>query len=172
MKFEDLKFKKHWGHPSYDKYVRVNLENGNGISIINGESAYCDKNTYEIAPLLDDKLIFIPSWGDQVAGNVTKEEINDFLYAMENMDKAQYFYFCDNYFKNKNKIIIMNPDRYIVMDYPDSLELSSLPDFEQHIHKITNEKYIEKYGEQAYFVDVNWLEANGYQIINKAKKGE
>ena len=85
MKFEDLEFKQHELTPLFDKTCKVEFDNGNGLSIINGEHAYCDSDTYEIAPLENGHLFSdgIESWGDQVKGYVTKDQINEILEHAE-----------------------------------------------------------------------------------------
>lgn len=90
MKFEDLEFKKHKSFPALMLHARVELPNGNGLSVVNGEYAYCDDDTYEIAPLRDGSLFTVDSWGDQVKGYVTESQINEVLYHMENDTPEEY----------------------------------------------------------------------------------
>ena len=63
MTFNDLNFEKHKAFPLLMTQARVELPNGNGISIVNGEYAYCDNYTYEIAPLYNGELFHVDSWG-------------------------------------------------------------------------------------------------------------
>lgn len=90
MKFEDLQFNPHRSSPLFNVHCRVELPNGNGISIVNGDCAYCDFDTYEIAPLRNGELFYVDSWGDQVKGYVTKSQINEILYHMENDTPEEY----------------------------------------------------------------------------------
>ena len=62
MKFNDLEFKQHKAFPLLMACARVELPNGNGLSVVNGEYAYCDDSTYEIAPLRDGHLFYIESY--------------------------------------------------------------------------------------------------------------
>lgn len=90
MKFEDLQFEQHMSFPLFMSRAKVELPNGNGISIVNGEYAYCDEDTYEIAPLRNGDLFHVDSWGDEVKGYVTKSQINEILYHMENDTPEEY----------------------------------------------------------------------------------
>ena len=54
MKFKDIEPIQHPSYPLFDKQWKVEFENGNGLSVVNGNHAYCGSNTYEIAPLLMD----------------------------------------------------------------------------------------------------------------------
>lgn len=86
MKFEDIEPIQHPIYPSFDKQWKVEFENGNGLSIVNGNNAYCDEDTYEIAPLYNGHLLSegVDAWGDQVKGYVTEDLINEILEHAEN----------------------------------------------------------------------------------------
>ena len=56
--------------------LRLNFDNGNGVAIISGKGTFCDNETFEIAPLINDSLIRIDSWGNQAKGYVTPEELS------------------------------------------------------------------------------------------------
>lgn len=99
MKFE---LKKHSNFRNGIQ-CRINFDNGCGISIINGNGAYCDYVTFEIAPLFDDKLTEIDNWGDEVKGYVTPEEISTIVAYAETHSKEEYKEFLENFeFSNKH----------------------------------------------------------------------
>lgn len=86
MKFKELEGKQHDLFPSFNKQWKVEFENGNGLSIVNGNHAYCDEDTYEIAPLYNGHLLIegVDAWGDQVKGYVTEDQIDEILEHAEN----------------------------------------------------------------------------------------
>lgn len=101
MKFELKK------HPSFARGIqcRINFDNGCGISIINGRGAYCDNETFEIAPLFDDELEWIESWNEQVKGYVTAEEISEITeFAEKAKSKEEYMEFLSNFKFENNHI--------------------------------------------------------------------
>lgn len=101
MKFKDLRF-EHQGFPlGYGTIsrARVNFPNGNGLSIVYGMGTYTSPGTYEIAPLMKDKLIFIGTWGDEVKGCVTKEQIDEVLEHAEKDSPEKYIKFLGEYLK-------------------------------------------------------------------------
>lgn len=86
-------------HPFYKNGIicRINFSNGCGISIISGIGAYCNDETFEIAPLFDDDLKYIDSWGDQVRGYVTSNEISQIVEFAETHTKEEYKEFLENF---------------------------------------------------------------------------
>ena len=78
--------------------AKVELSNGNGLSVVNGEYAYCNDETYEIAPLLNGELFYVDNWGDQVKGYVTPDEITKILTAAELMSPEKYKEFLEEFF--------------------------------------------------------------------------
>lgn len=99
MTFNDLKFETHKSFPSLMSHARIELPNGNGLSVVNGDFAYCDANTYEIAPLRDGNLFTIDDWCDQVRGYVTEDQITEILQHMENDTPEEYKDFLEGFFK-------------------------------------------------------------------------
>lgn len=82
----------------------IGFENGNGLSVINGEYAYCDEKTFEIAPMINDELFNVQSWGDQVKGYVTSEEIEQIAKFAETHSSEEYRQFMEDFnFKNPFK---------------------------------------------------------------------
>lgn len=85
MKFKDLKFKsQEIGFGDEIFRARVDFPNGNGLSVVYGEYTYSGDGTYEIVPLYNDELFTVDSWGDQVAGYITPEQIDSILEHAEN----------------------------------------------------------------------------------------
>ena len=91
MKFEDLQFEQHMNFPLFMSRAKVELPNGNGLSVVNGDYAYCDHDTYEIAPLRNGELFYVDSWG------VTPSQITEILYHMENDTPEEYKDFLENF---------------------------------------------------------------------------
>lgn len=84
--------------------LRLNFNNGNGVSIISGKGTYCDDKTFEIAPLINDSLIRIDSWGDEVKGYVTPEELSLIIGAAEKFSNEAYYEFLNSFkFSNNYK---------------------------------------------------------------------
>lgn len=81
--------------------LRLNFNNGNGISIISGKGTFCDDKTFEVAPLINDSLIRIDSWENQVKGYVTPEELSLIVGAAEKFSNETYYDFL-NCFKFSN----------------------------------------------------------------------
>ena len=86
-------------HPNFLGGIqcRIIFPQGTGISIINGRHAYCNEDTFEIAPLFDEQLTFINSWGDQVRGYVTEKEISEIVAFAETHTKEEYEEYLENY---------------------------------------------------------------------------
>lgn len=81
--FKDLEFKP-WCHrlgiiiPGFAGGIQAMLEfpNGYGVSVLNGEQFYCDENTYEVAVIKGDKVVYpegICPDGDVLGWRTTKQ---------------------------------------------------------------------------------------------------
>tara|TARA_B100000900_G_scaffold412154_1_gene433353 strand:- start:1272 stop:1535 length:264 start_codon:yes stop_codon:yes gene_type:complete len=77
--FKDLKFENHPLQPSFNKRVKYTLDNGYGVSIINGSSAYCNDETYEVAILKDEEISYDTEFTDNVLEYQTPEDIDKLL---------------------------------------------------------------------------------------------
>ena len=82
--FKDLEFKEHEGS-WFDTHAKVNFENGYGVSVINGESAYCDSDTYELAVLYNDSLTYNTKITDNVIGYQTAEEVTELMKQVQEL---------------------------------------------------------------------------------------
>lgn len=84
--------------------LRLKFNNGNGVSIINGKGIYCDDKTFEIAPIINDSLVKIDSWGDKVKGYVTSKELSLIIGAAERFNNDAYREFLNSFeFSNDYK---------------------------------------------------------------------
>lgn len=83
--FEDLKFVPHQVRPMFDSASKLELDNGYGISVINGSSAYCGADTYEVAILKDGELTYDTKFTDDVLGHQSPADINELLINLEKL---------------------------------------------------------------------------------------
>lgn len=119
MKFELKK------HPYYKDGImcRINFDNGNGISIISGIGAYCSDNTFEIAPLVNDSLIDIEEWGDQVKGYVYPEEISRIVNFAQSHNNEKYIKFLNEFnFSNGHKTTLDDLVSSLIVQLDNMLE--------------------------------------------------
>lgn len=77
--FKDLEFKNHSLQPNFNKHVTYTLDNGYGVSIVNGSSAYCGNDTYEVAILKDDEITYDTEFTNDVLGHQSPEDIDKLL---------------------------------------------------------------------------------------------
>ena len=77
--FKDLEFKNHPLSPNFAKYAQYTLDNGYGVSIISGSSAYCCNDTYEVAILKDDEITYDTEFTDNVLGHQSPADIDELL---------------------------------------------------------------------------------------------
>jgi len=77
--FKDLEFKNHSLQPNYNKHVKYTLDNGYGVSIINGSSAYCSDETYEVAITKDGEITYDTEFTNDVLGHQTPADIDELL---------------------------------------------------------------------------------------------
>lgn len=79
--FEDLKFYPHENAFCFDSHAVLEFPNGYGLSVVNGECAHCDKNTYEVAILWRGEIDYSTDLTDDVLSYQTPEDITK---VMEN----------------------------------------------------------------------------------------
>ena len=84
-KFEDLTFETHPHFPYFESYARMNFENGFGISVINGYSAYCNDNTYEVAVLSNNEICYSTHITDDVIGYCTKAKVTKLMKQIQEL---------------------------------------------------------------------------------------
>lgn len=90
MKFKDLVFKKHTLAPMYDSHAFHQFPNGYGVSVIDGDHAYCDIGTYEVAIMKEGKLCYNTPLTDDVLHYQTPKDIDEILKEVESYEKDQY----------------------------------------------------------------------------------
>ena len=84
-KFEDLEFKKHPAYPAFDTQAVMNFKNDYGVSVINGDGAYCGKNTFEVAILFKYQITYNTHIADDVIGYKTKEEVTKIMQQVQEL---------------------------------------------------------------------------------------
>lgn len=82
--FEDLEFEP---HPDFglDTHAEILFPNGWGISVINGEFAYCDENTYEVATIFNDEFATLDGEDDYILRYQTPEDITEIMKKLQEM---------------------------------------------------------------------------------------
>lgn len=88
MTFSDLKFEPHPVQPYLNTQARHDFPNGYGISVVNGEYAYCDENTYEVGIFKNGHLCYDTSLTSDVLSYQTPEDINNILKVLESYDAS------------------------------------------------------------------------------------
>ncbi len=83
--FKDLEFKMHTIFPMLNTHAELELDNGYGISVINGSSAHCCADTYEVAILKDGEITYTTSITDDVLGYQSEDDINELLVKLEKL---------------------------------------------------------------------------------------
>lgn len=89
MKFKDLVFEKHPVALLNSQAVHQ-FPNGYGVSVIDGDYAYCDNGTYEVAITKEGELCYDTPLTDDVLRYQTPEEIDEILKEVEHYEKDQY----------------------------------------------------------------------------------
>jgi len=77
--FKDLKFEMHQVFPMFNTHAELELDNGYGISVINGARAYCGVDTYEVAITKDGEITYDTEFTDDVLGHQRPEDIDELL---------------------------------------------------------------------------------------------
>ena len=90
--FDDLIFEPHeiskCGIDCYQncKQAVLNFDNRYGVSVLVGTSFYSNGvDTYELAVLLDDELCYPSEIGNDVLGNITKEEVTEAMIKVQQL---------------------------------------------------------------------------------------
>lgn len=87
--FADLKFQQHpfsWS----GKITHCRFRNGYGLSVVNVNFAYCDNDTYEVAILKDEEVIYNTPLTDYVLAYQTEEDIDHLISMVSSWKKDQY----------------------------------------------------------------------------------
>lgn len=83
--FKDLVFKNHPVPSHFDKQATIKFDNGYGISVINGTSAYCGKGTFEVAVIFNDEITYNTEITDDVLTYQTPEDIDNVMIKIQNL---------------------------------------------------------------------------------------
>tara|TARA_B100001287_G_C22483903_1_gene435705 strand:- start:219 stop:482 length:264 start_codon:yes stop_codon:yes gene_type:complete len=83
--FKDLKFSMHRIFPVLSTHAELELDNGYGISVINGANAYCDNETYEVAIKKDGKITYDTEFTNNVLEYQTPSDIDELLTNLEKL---------------------------------------------------------------------------------------
>lgn len=74
----------------FDQQAIVNFDNGYGISVINGQDAYCDGDTFEVAIVKDGRICYDTPLTCDVLGYQTPEDITDVMKTLQQYERNQY----------------------------------------------------------------------------------
>lgn len=87
--FDDLMF---YSHPNDrgGKIAQCRFLNDYGLSVINGEGAYCTADTFEEAILHDGGITYNTPLTNDVLSTQSKEDINLLIKEVKSWDKDQY----------------------------------------------------------------------------------
>lgn len=83
--FEDLEFYPHPHFPRFQEQAVLEFTNGWGLSVINGNDAYCDNKTYEVAVLWRGNLDCSTDITDDVLPYQTPEQITEIMKKLQTM---------------------------------------------------------------------------------------
>ena len=83
--FKDLEFETHSVPTLFDKQALLHFDNGYGVSVINGNSAYCDRSTYEVGIMYNKELTYNTELTDDVMTYQTEEDITKTMIYLQNL---------------------------------------------------------------------------------------
>ena len=83
--FKDLVFKKHPVPSHFDTQAKMEFDNGYGISVINGSSAYCGKDTFEVAVLFNGDITYSTAITDDVLTHQTEVDIDNVMIKIQKL---------------------------------------------------------------------------------------
>ena len=83
--FKDLEFKDHIGQPYFNQQATITFDNNYGISVINGEHAYCDDDTFEVAVLHKLEICYTTEFTSDVLGFQTEEDITLLMNKLQQL---------------------------------------------------------------------------------------
>ena len=78
--FDNLQFIP---HPLGGKWAILTLDNGYGISVVNGPLFYCNETSFEVAILKNEQITYDTPLTNDVLGYQTQEDINNILKELE-----------------------------------------------------------------------------------------
>lgn len=88
--FNDLTFKKHSAYPSFEAQSVLFFDNGYGVSVIKGQSAYSTKDEpYELAVLFGNENEYSISYNTDITYNVigylTEDGVSDIMKKVQEL---------------------------------------------------------------------------------------
>lgn len=83
--FKDLEFNTHPNAPYMSQQARMDFDNGFGISVVNGQGAYCSEGTYEIAVMKDGEITYDTHITDDVIGHLSPKEITEIMKDIQEL---------------------------------------------------------------------------------------
>lgn len=82
--FKDLKFEKHPHAPYFLEQAKMEFENGYGVSVITGSSAYSnEQRPYEVAVLYKGDITYNTHITDDVIGYQTEEGVTEIMAKVQ-----------------------------------------------------------------------------------------
>lgn len=87
--FNDLEFTQHSQYPLLDQQALMDFPNGYGISVVTGEHAYANTNTYEVAVLNNDALCYDTPITDDVVGHCTESKVTEIMKQIQKLKKSK-----------------------------------------------------------------------------------
>lgn len=85
--YKDLQFKAHRSQSSifgqFKEQARMDFANGYGVSVVNGEGAYCDEGQYEVAILYDGLLAYDTPITNDVIGYCTVRKVTNIMKRVQ-----------------------------------------------------------------------------------------
>lgn len=85
--FKDLEFKTHPSSPyGFDTHAEMHFENGYGVSVITGKSAYTNSaNPYEIAILYGDEITYNTDITNEVLGYQDEDDVTNVMKQVQEL---------------------------------------------------------------------------------------
>lgn len=85
--FDDLVFKSHPNkNCGFNTQAEINFDNGFGVSVITGDSAYSSEGApYEVAVLYDGEITYSTPITNNVLGYQTAEEVTDIMKQVQEL---------------------------------------------------------------------------------------
>ena len=83
--FKDLEFNTHPSAPYFMHQARMDFDNGFGISVVNGQSAYCSVGTYEVGVLFEGALTYDTHITNDVIGHLSPKEITEIMKDIQEL---------------------------------------------------------------------------------------
>ena len=89
--FNRLEFKDHVNFPAgFATIAKLESDNGYGVSVVTGESAYTDEeHPYELAVLKGGRLCYSTPVTDDVLGHLTAEDVDRLMGEVEALPQAE-----------------------------------------------------------------------------------